>query len=490
MKNNVNVNKTTQKVKAKFKSFDQRLLYSLLSVLIGILIGVVIMSILGFNPSTLFTSLFKGTFSNITNFGNFLSTFTWIAFLGLAMLVSFRAGIFNIGISSQMVGGGLAGYLFAALVNTPGRIGLIPSILIPILVGTTIALFIAFLKNKFRINEVVSSIMLNWSIYWVYRYFNNSINAPYLFNGSTTTINIYEQNSLRADWLTNMFPDSTINLAIIILIVVVPLMWFLYKKTTFGIKQDIIGNNRGASIYTGLNVDSEIYKAMALSGALAGMAGAAFYLGTNQSLTSVGNDLAPEAFNGITVALIGFNNVFGVVIGSVFVALFENSKIYLSVYANKEIANIIPAIIIWFLALTNFLIIYEPYQKIKNWMNGGEIEFNEFEKQISRLNEKNELLSSKIELENDDNKNEKNKNKILINQNKIQDILNKKEQQLQDYRNLLKSLTQENSELQNQLDLIEIDDKKVIDKLKNTIDKNNNDLLILQNKIELFKGGN
>jgi simple sugar transport system permease protein len=84
-----------------------------------------------------------------------------MTFIGLGALVSFRAKIFNIGIFAQMVAGGLFGYLFAALVLWPGRIGVMFSILIPVATGIFIALLIAFLKNRYNINIVVSSIMLN-----------------------------------------------------------------------------------------------------------------------------------------------------------------------------------------------------------------------------------------------------------------------------------------------------------------------------------------
>ena len=435
----------------------------------------------------LFISLYKGNFGNLTNFGNFLATLSWIMLLGFAMMVSFRAGLFNIGISAQMVGGGLAGYLFAALVNSPGRIGIIPSILIPVLVGISIALFITFLKNRFNIHEVVSSIMINWSIYWVYRYFLNPSNAPYLYNDSITPKNIYEQNSLRADWLTNIFPDSAINLSIFFVIIIIPVIWFLYKKTTFGIRQDIIGKNKTSAIYVGLNVQREYYKAMALSGALAGLAGASFYLGANQSLTVVGNDLAPEAFSGIAVALIGFSNPIGIVGAAIFVALFENSKIYLSVYANKEIANIIPAIIIWFLAITNYFIIYQPHKEIKRWLSGGEVEFREFEKILDKYENKIKVIEEKLsDTEIEDSKIVKLRERIKHFEEKILKLKSREKLQYENYKNEFK-LENENYKILLAMQKDDLNSDKQKDKIAERIKKLKSDLLILENKIEIFK---
>lgn len=357
-----------KKEKRKFH-INQKLIISLIIIFIGLYIGMVIIAIFGYNPLTLFTATWEGNFSSLKEFGNFLSVFTWMTFIGLGALVSFRAKIFNIGIFAQMVAGGLFGYLFAALVVWPGRIGVMFSILIPVATGIFIALLIAFLKNQYNINIVVSSIMLNWIVFWIYRYFRNPINAPYLFNGGSVPMNIDPSNSLRFDWLTNLFPGSTINIGIILLIIIVPLIWFLYSKTSFGIKQGIIASSEDISLYSGINYKSEIYKAMALSGALSGLAGATFYLGTNQSLPVVGNDLPLEPFNGITIALIGFNNPIGAVFGSLFISLFENAKVYLNVYSDENIVDFIMGIIVLFISGANYFLIYSPQTKIFNWIN-------------------------------------------------------------------------------------------------------------------------
>lgn len=351
---------------------NQKLVISLVIILIGLYIGMLIIAIFGYNPLALFTATWEGNFSGVKEFGNFLSTFTWMSFIGLGALVAFRAKIFNIGIFAQMVAGGLFGYLFAALVVWPGRIGVLFSILIPLFTGVAIALLIAFLKNRYNINIVVSSIMLNWIVFWVYRYFRNPVNASYLFNGGSVPMNIDASNSLRFDWLTSIFPESSINIGIILLIFVIPLIWFLYSKTSFGIKQGIIASSEDISLYSGINYKGEVYKAMALSGALSGLAGATFYLGTNQSLPVVGNDLPLEPFNGITIALIGFNTPIGAVFGSVFISLFENAKVYLDVYSDKNIVDFIMGIIVLFISGANYFLIYSPQTRIFNWINKKE----------------------------------------------------------------------------------------------------------------------
>lgn len=364
-------------VKTKSKEMIQKnqrtirnVIYSFIAILIGLYIGLLIMAVLGYNPGDFFVAAWDSSFGGIREFGEFLSVLTWMTFLGLAMTVSFRGGLFNIGVSAQMVGAGITGYLFAALVMSESRASVLGTIFIPIFTGMAIALFIALLKNRFNVNEVVSSILINWIIYWVYRFFRNPANVPILYpEGSSVPMDIQDINSLQAPWLTDLFDGASINIAIFILILVIPVLWFMYNRTSFGVKQKIISSNKNVAIYTGINVKGEVYKTMAISGALAGMAGAAFYCGTNQTLTYVSSDLAPEAFNGIAIALIGFNTIIGTVFASIILSLIENSKVQLSVYADSQVANLVAASIIWSAALTSFVIMYQPQNKIKVWLN-------------------------------------------------------------------------------------------------------------------------
>jgi simple sugar transport system permease protein len=80
--------------------------------------------------------------------------------IGLAMVVSFRAGQFNIGAAGQMIMGGMIGYLFAVNIDI-GRFGMVFTILIPVITGLILAYVVGYLKTKFNIHEVISSIMLN-----------------------------------------------------------------------------------------------------------------------------------------------------------------------------------------------------------------------------------------------------------------------------------------------------------------------------------------
>lgn len=400
-------NETKVKVKTKNKKSEEKkkrskrktdksgLYYSIFSIIVGLLLGMFLLALFGYSPFSLFVALFQGNFSSIEDFESLISTITWMTIIGLAMVVSFKAGFFNIGISSQMVGGGLAGFLFATLViPSAGRWGVLFSIFLPILVGTAIALLISMLKTRFGVNEVVSSIMLNWVIYWFYRFFSNPNNFPQLYpSGEGASVAIPDNNSLRFAFA----PDNPINIGLIILIIILPTIWFLYKYTTWGVRQTILGQSKGASIYAGIDYKKETRSAFMLSGALAGLAGSCFYLGTNQNLPTLSSDLPAEAFNGITIALIGFNNPVGAFGAAIFMSLFENSKSFLNIYANQNIGSIIMSIILWFMAISNYVMIVKPHQFIIDWINKENQEKNNKDNDSSKTEEtKEEKINNKI----------------------------------------------------------------------------------------------
>ena len=76
------------------------------------------------------------------------------------MVVSFRGGQFNIGASGQMILGGMMGYLFAVNIDW-GRVGILFSLLIPVITGAAVAYLVGKLKTKYGIHEVITSIMFN-----------------------------------------------------------------------------------------------------------------------------------------------------------------------------------------------------------------------------------------------------------------------------------------------------------------------------------------
>jgi len=380
MENNSNIEVIESKAKELLNKKDsmptgvKKSLYAILSILLGLIISMIIVAATGGDAGSFFSAIFTGSFGTSKSIGDYIANFSWLLMVGLSVGIALKLGMFNIGVTGQFMLGGITGYFWAYFIDI-GRFGVVFSILIPLLTGAFVGWLIGYLKAKHGVHEVLTSIMFNWIIFYLYKMFTNgSYGYNFVKPDGTGTVSISNSsNTLRADWLSESFGSgSQINIGIFIAIVSVVIIWFIFKKTQWGKQVEVTGNNPHAAVYSGFKRDKNIISTMTISGALAGIGGSIYYLGVKEALPSIGSDLPGEAFNGISVALIGFTNIGGMVFASLFMSLLETSTISLQQSTVPEIISVTNAIIIWLVAIVNFFIIYDPISKYlkKSEVNG------------------------------------------------------------------------------------------------------------------------
>ncbi len=394
------------KIKNKEKSsFNKRLIESIKAVGMAFLIGFILIMLTGniYNIPSFIKTFFTGSFGDLGAFSDFLGKLSYMIPLGLSLAVSFRMGLFNIGSAGQMLFGGLIAFLFATKVSVFGSFGWIFVILIGVFSGAFLAFILAFLKNRFKINEVISSIMFNWIVFYILRYFSPSA-------GETSAF-ILEGNSLRFEWLSSLFNETTlnsqINIGIFISLLLIPIIFFAYKSTLWGYKQELIGNNINIGKYLGINEKYEILKTMSISGALAGLSGAIYFVGYDPNLPSSSiSDIPGYAFTGITIALLGFNTSIGVFLSSILIAtLTYPSGLLDNTIGSIHIVDIMIAVMILLMAKANFRILY--YEKpIKEKKSSDETK--EKNNEVDKDNPTNENIEENyLEKKIENNKKEK-----------------------------------------------------------------------------------
>ncbi len=355
------INKITEtKVKAVKESNGPstntlRVLASFRAVIISLLIGLLLIVATGQSSSigSFFEGFWKFNFSDMHLFTEWLATVVYLVPLGLALAVSFRMGLFNIGAAGQAMAGGTIAFLVASQTSY-GSLGFLVTIAVGVSVGMMVALTIAFLKNKYNINEVISSIMINWMVFYLVKYIvtaDSPIPDPIYIN---------MDNDLRLDFIYGLFGEETskkLNVGLFISIPLVFILWWAYSKTSWGYKQEVIGNNKNVGSYLGIDYKKEIYKTMAISGALAGLAGVIYYCGYNITLMDDGvTDIPAWSFNGITIALLGFNSPIGVLFASGLFAMF-NPTID-STIGGIGILDVVVASMITLIAISTYRINY------------------------------------------------------------------------------------------------------------------------------------
>jgi simple sugar transport system permease protein len=326
-------------------------LNSILSVVLGLIAGAILMAIIGDNPIEGYAYLFKGALMNVSRIGDTLATATPLILTGLSVGFAFKTGLFNIGTPGQMLFGGFCATSIALTYsdNMSRPVLLLVMIIVGALAGAIWAFIPGILKAKFNVNEVVSTIMMNWTCYWIIY-----SAVPAYFKGSTETEsrNIPDMASLKTPWLTEMFSGSYINLGILISIIAVIVIAFILNKTVLGYELKAVGFNRDSAEYAGMSVNKNIVVSMMISGALSGLAGVTQYIG-NASNLQIGV-MPSQGFDGIAVSLLGANNPLGIFISAIFFGVLYSGKGFMNANTSipPEIADTIIAIIIYFAAIS------------------------------------------------------------------------------------------------------------------------------------------
>lgn len=320
----------------------------LLSVALGLLVGGIIMLVSGYNPIVAYAALFNGIFSNTYVIGETVRQMTPLILSGLAVAFAFRTGLFNIGVEGQL----LVGWLASVYVGLQFE-GLSPIVHIPLaiaaaaLAGSVWAFVPGFLKAKYQVHEVITTIMMNYVALHVV----NAIIRTYLLAPGERTDQINASASLQSPFLESITDFSRLHYGFVVAIIGAIIMWFLLWKTTTGYELRSVGFNKYASEYAGINVQRNIVLSMVISGAFAGAAGAMEGLGTYGYMTVMA-DFTGVGFDGIAVALLGANGALGVVLAS---ALFGGLKIgalnmQSVAQVPTQLVEIVIAMIIFFVA--------------------------------------------------------------------------------------------------------------------------------------------
>lgn len=277
---------------------------SIFAILSGILISCIIISINEVNCLLFFKFIFKLAFHPLLK--NHSLTY-WAIYIiaGLSMIISLKAGLFNIGISGQMLLSGAIIFIIGIKNPNISKIyAVIISLLIAILAGGLLGIITSIFKIFFNIHEIVSCVMINWIIWYLIKWiFMHPSFGLWDYNkNSTIDIATYTNNfNLIINQQTWIFP-------FIIAIILIIFFIFLYNKTIFGFYTKIINNSKHISWYIGINTKFYIIITMFISGSCAGIVGMLYYMIQSTALQFNIDELPEIGFDAISIALIAFNN--------------------------------------------------------------------------------------------------------------------------------------------------------------------------------------
>jgi ABC-type uncharacterized transport system permease subunit len=287
--------------------FKLKVLVPLCAVLLALVVGAVMLGALGANPLKGYATMFAAAFGTLD--GLILTALKSIPLLlvGVGICISFRANVINIGGEGQMVMGALLATIAAlAMPDMPGFI-MLPLVLIMGLLGGAIWGGIAgALKAYLNVNEILSTIMLNIV---AVQFMNYLLGGPLMDPAEIergTRIPQTARMPLSTD-LPALVEGTNLHAGFIVALLAAVAAWCLLWRTSLGFKLRSVGLSQDAARYAGIPVKQSMVSALALSGAMAGLAGALLVFGAeSHTMVTDGSSIGftgSAGFNGIVVAL-------------------------------------------------------------------------------------------------------------------------------------------------------------------------------------------
>ena len=332
-------------------------IYTIFAIVVGFAVGAFAMGVAGYNPFEAYSSLFSVVFDTTKTMSySFIEYATPYILTGLSVAFSFKTGIFNIGAEGQYVMGSVAAMLVGAFVPAPAVILIPLCILASVAVGVLWGGLVGYLKVKFGSHEVLCMIMFNWIAYYLSNFL---VMADGINVGGGKTWSHAIQDAAKIT-ITNWFPKNAVSsrthFGIVIAIICVIVIYYIINRTTLGYRLKAVGYNRSAAEYAGINANRCVIVSLAISGALASLAGGLQVMGVTYKVTQFA---AQESygFNGITVALIGSTDPIGTLIAGWFFGAMKYAgtrmKLLDGTRVPKEVVDIIMGCIVFFIAISN-----------------------------------------------------------------------------------------------------------------------------------------
>lgn len=330
----------------------------ILSVVLALAVGAAIMAATGYDPLNAYHELFRGAtgcdhlgqvFTSLftkRQFGNTVEYAMVLFLTGLACAVGARAGIFNVGGEGQLYLGAIVSAYIGVVLN-----GLSPWIVIPVAAlgamaaGALYAWIPGVLKVKKKVNEVITTIMMNSIAIYFCAFLSNGpwkTSQPNRVSGTDPLDNVYR--------FTQLIRGSNLTTAIFASAIIAFLIWYVMSRTATGFEMKLTGHNPRFARYLGLSVDKLVIGSMVVSGAICGLVGMMEAYGVRGNYQDgISNEYY---FDGLLVAMIMGYRPVGIIVMSFFFAFLKVGAAGMELNAGVpgELYRIIQSVVIFFMA--------------------------------------------------------------------------------------------------------------------------------------------
>lgn len=293
---------------------------SLGAIIVALLIGSVVIAMAGGDPWRSYVHIARASFGNLGVFSDTIVKATPLILVGLACTVAFRMRLWNIGAEGQFFLGAFGASAVVLIPLLPKDTS--PWIYIPVMMvagmvmGALWAFIPGFLKARYNVNEIITTLMMNYIALSLINFFIFAVWTEGGFQMSP----MFTRNA----WLPRLtdygeavpaFRGLTTHLGLLFGILAAVIVWLIISRSRWGYEIRLIGDNPQAAKYAGINIARNTVLVMMLSGALAGLAGMSEITGVVHRLQTA---ISPGyGFTGIIVAWLAKLNPFAVIVVSI-----------------------------------------------------------------------------------------------------------------------------------------------------------------------------
>lgn len=361
------------------KVLQKKIFGIIVSVLIGFLIGTIILWATDYSPVEAYRSMFQGVFGKPKYISQVIINAIPIILTALSVSFASKAGLFNIGAEGQYVVGTVTAAILGYFVALPAGVHPVVIMLAAVLLAGLFGMLSGWLKIRFGIHEVISTIMLNWIAF----YFNNYVlsipgvkkegamaSNPILSSARLSILGEWKKSEpgkafIKGHDVLGDFLRTDLHWGILIAVLIAIGVWFFLRYTKRGYEIRSVGLNSHAARFSGIDYKKNALLSMFIAGALAGLAGAIQIMGTNGFKISVLSAQEGYGWNGISVALMAGNNPLGCIVSGIFYSALKygGTSIQSDIGAPSEIINIMIGTIVFCIAMQSVYPMLADYLK-------------------------------------------------------------------------------------------------------------------------------
>ncbi|MEI8131860.1 MAG: ABC transporter permease [Leptolinea sp.] len=346
------IGKTIFKIERREAGYLAQVLSVVIALIISLIISAGLIASSGANVSGALGALFKGSLGSKDAFFETLVQASPIILTGLAMAIAFRGKVWNIGGEGQFFAGALAtAWICMNMSNLPQPLLIIVVVLASMIAGGIWGFIPGVLKAKLGISEIIVTVMMNYIMQYFVSYL---LNGPWQGKGDHF---LQTPRFAESTYLPTFF-DSRIHLGFWLALILVAAIYILLWKTPLGYEIRAVGDNPTTSKYKGISINLVVMSVMALSGAIAGLAGGTELAGLHHRLRL---DISTGyGYTGILIALLGRLSPIGVIPAAVFFGALVNGSTSMQIRYDVPVALVysIQGIVIVILLIADALTKY------------------------------------------------------------------------------------------------------------------------------------